>query len=326
MKSMKENTIAQFFTDTGFQSPKGHNVYDFSFGFDSGADDDMKHDGYDGIPSTVADIRGDLNDSSEANEHPLASVYGDYYMFVDPGTRTNLDGREPLSADANRLNMEYHKKDLSTIDSASDVHLETLEQPVSEFPRHQQIHSQMEPSVMGPIDQSGVQPPQPGEIVLEQPQVLEGIEYPKGTRILVEMSAEDIYTQDEIQDDLFVNPDAKLCPLCYDPYIGDVCPHCKSGMPGPGAIRVNEDIEGLSGLGAEEIEPWRSGWQIPGEYTEILRDLEKQGAAGSALVKGLSQQARLSIPRAMGIVKQFLDMNGYYTQNIDRHSLYKKGE
>jgi hypothetical protein len=319
MKDMEENTIAQFFVDTGFVAPRQHNMYDFGFGFDGGGDEDMKLTGYDGIPDNVADIRGDLNDPRAAEDHPLASIYGDYYMFVDPGARTNLDNKEPLSPEANRTNVEYHKKDLSRIDSASDVHLETLEQPVSEFPRHQQSRSQMEPSVLGD-DQ------QPGEIVLEQPQVFEGVEYPAGTRILVEMSAEDIYTEDEMKDDLFENPDAKLCPLCYEPYVGDVCPACKSGKPGPGAIRVNEDIEGLSGLGAEEMEPWRNGWQIPGQYTEILRDLEKQGAAGSALVRGLSQQARISIPRAMGVVKQFLDMNGYYTKDIDRHSLYNQKE
>lgn len=243
MKSVKENTIAQFFVDTGFQPPKGHNAFDFGFGFDTGVDEDMEEDGYDGIPDNVADIRGDLNDPQAAKDHPVASIYGDYYMFIDPGARSNLDNKEPLSPGANHTNVEYHKKDLSRIDSASDVHLETLEQPASEFPRHQQVHSQMEPSVIGPIDQSGNQPPQPGEIVLEHPQVLEGIEYPKGTRILVEMSAEDIYTDDEIKDGLFENPDAKLCPLCYDPYIGEVCPTCKSGKPGSGAVRVGEGIK-----------------------------------------------------------------------------------
>jgi hypothetical protein len=234
MKRMKENTIAQFFTDTGFQPPKGHNMFDFNFGFDGGGDDDLKQDGYDGIPSNVADIVGDLHDTSQASEHPLPSIYGDFYMFNDPGSRNNPDLRIPPSMNANQTNTEYHKKDLSKIDSASDVHLETLEQPVAEFPRHQQMRSQMEPSVIGPIDQSGVQPPQPGEIVLEKPQILEGIEYPVGTRILVEMSAEEAMTEDE----LFENPHAKLCPLCYEPYLGDVCPACEAGKPGPDAVRV----------------------------------------------------------------------------------------
>lgn len=239
MKRVRENTIAQFFTDTGFQPPKDHNMYDFNFGFDGGGDDDLKQDGYDGIPGNVTDIRGDLNDTSQANEHPLASIYGDFYMFNDPGTRNDPNNSHtPPSTDANKTNTEYHKKDLSKIESASDVHLESLEQPASEFPRHQQVYSQMEPSVVGPIDQSSAQPPQPGEIVLQQPEMIEGVRYPRGTRIsLVEMSAENMLSEDE----LFENPKAKLCPLCYEPYLGDVCPHCESGKPGPNAIKIGDE-------------------------------------------------------------------------------------
>ena len=315
MKRMKDNTIAQFFADTGFEPPKGKRGFGANFGFETGVDEDMEYDGYDGIPDTIADITKDLNDSSE---HPAPGIIGDYYMFNDPGTRTEPDGgRTPLSPTANQLNQNYHKKDLSRIESASDVHLESLEQPVSEFPRHDQIHSQMEPSVIGPIDQSGVQPPQPGQIVLEQPAILEGIEYPAGTIILIEsmrMSEEDA---------MFEDPHAKLCPLCQEPYVGDACSCVKNAQPGKGAIRVDEGVE-VTGLGDAELEPYQGGWQIPGEYVSILRDLEKRGAAGSALARGLSDQARIPLGRAMGLVKQFLNMNGYYTQDIDRHSVYKE--
>ncbi len=221
MKDMEENTIAQFFVDTGFVAPRQHNMYDFGFGFDGGGDEDMKLTGYDGIPDNVADIRGDLNDPRAAEDHPLASIYGDYYMFVDPGARTNLDNKEPESEFANQTNIDYHRKDLSKIDSASDVHLETLEQPADEFPRHEQMRSLMEPSVL-----------LQGGTTLEAPQVIEGVKYPAGTRIMVESV-----------DAMFEDPDAKLCPLCYDPYVGDVCPRCASGIPGTGAVRVTEASE-----------------------------------------------------------------------------------
>lgn len=223
----QENTIAQFFVDTGFVQPRHqHNMYDFGFGFDSGEDADMKLTGYDGIPDNVADIRGDLNDPQAAKEHPLASIYGDYYMFVDPGARTNLDNKEPQSEIANQTNIDYRRKDLSNIESASDVHLETLEQPADEFPRHQQARSVMEPSVL-----------LQGGTTLESPQIIEGIKYPKGTRIFIE-AFDDLGGVGE--DDLFEDPNAKLCPLCYDPYVGNVCPRCASGVPGAGAIKVGE--------------------------------------------------------------------------------------
>lgn len=227
---IRENTIAQFFADSGFIPPKGRDFFDVSFGFDTGTDADMTFDGYDGIPDTILDVGSDLDDGSE---HPAPGIYGDFYMFNDPGTRSNPDLRTPLSSLANQTNTEYHKKDLSLIQSASDVHLEPLEQPAGEFPRHQQVRSQMEPSQLGPIDQSGLQPPQPGEIVLQQPTIFEGKEYPAGTRII----AEAIVPKD---DAVYEDPNARICPLCHSPYVGDACPCAKDAFPGEGAIRVNE--------------------------------------------------------------------------------------
>ena len=218
--NMKENTITQFFNDS-------------DFGYGNQDDADMKLTGYDGIPDNVADIRGDLSDPAAASEHPLASIYGDFYMFVDPGARTNLDNREPQSQVANQTNMEYHRKDLSRIDSASDVHLETLEQPADEFPRHTQSRSIMEPSVLGGIEA--------GEVVLERPQIIEGVRYPRGTRIIIE----------SVNDDaMFEDPNAKLCPLCDEPYVGNVCSRCQSGVPGSGAIRVTEGASTCSNCGS----------------------------------------------------------------------------
>jgi len=225
MKPIDENTIAQFFADTGFVPPSGRNMLDLGFGFDSGEDADMKLDGYDGIPSNVADILGDLNDPNEAVDHPVASIYGDFYMFMDPGARTNLDNREPLSQVANQLNMNYHKKDLSNIESASDVHLESLEQPAEEFPRHASVSSQMEPSVMD------------NEIVLQEPAILEGVEYPVGTILRITEAGQ------LPGDELYEDPHAKLCPLCHEPYSGDACPCVKMGQPGPDAVHVQEETE-----------------------------------------------------------------------------------
>jgi hypothetical protein len=224
--AIKENTIAQFFTDTGFAPPEGHNMFNFGFGFDTGVDEDMKHDGYDGIPSNIADVLGDVTDPDPDKDRPLPSLLGDYFMFNDPGERNNPDLRTPPSQIANSTNVQYHKKDLSRIDSASDVHLESLEQPVGEFPRHTQIHSQMEPSMIGSSDY-----PQPGEVILEQPLIIEGKKYPAGTRLIEVVEG----------DDLYESPDAKLCPLCYEPYLGGVCPRCESGQPGTGAVEVTPD-------------------------------------------------------------------------------------
>jgi len=222
-KPVKENTIAQFFTDTGFAPPEGHNMFNFGFGFDTGVEDDMKHDGYDGVPSSIADVMGDVTDPNPYADHPLPSLLGDYFMFNDPGTRNNPDLRTPPSQIANSTNIQYHKKDLSRIDSASDVHLEPLEQPAAEFPRHTQIKSQMEPSVLGG---------QPEEVILQQPQIIEGKVYPAGTRITEAM---------EDNDSLYESPNARLCPLCFEPYEGNVCPNCESGQPGVGAVEVTPD-------------------------------------------------------------------------------------
>jgi len=238
-KIIAENTIAQFFIDSGFIPPKGRNVHDFDLGFglDTGVEENMTLDGYDGIPDTITDISQDITDGSD---HPPISIVGDYFMFNDPGTRNNPDLRTPPSDIANKTNVTYRKKDLSQVQSASDVHLEPLEQLAGEYPKHIQIRSQMEPSVFDidatePIDQSGLQPPQPGEVVLEQPTMFEGVMYPRGTRIYVE-SAIGMKEGDE----LFKNPRAKLCPLCKDPYVGDACNCVKLAQPGPDAIRVNE--------------------------------------------------------------------------------------
>jgi len=215
---MKESTIAQFFVDSSFIPPKGRNMFDMGFGFDAGVDSDMELDGYDGIPNTILDITKDLNDGSE---HPAPSIYADFYMFNDPGTRTEPDGgRSPISQQANQLNIEYHKKDLSRIESASDVHAESLEQPPSEFPRHTQVRSQMEPSV---LDSK--------EVILEQPTMIEGTIYPVGTRILAERIIDLHQLQKNKKDILFENANSKLCSLCHEPYEGDACPCVKNKQP-----------------------------------------------------------------------------------------------
>ena len=395
MKDMEENTIAQFFVDTGYVEPRHqHNMYDFGFGFDSGEDADMKLTGYDGIPDNVADIRGDLNDPQAAKEHPLASIYGDYYMFVDPGARTNLDNKEPQSEIANQTNIDYRRKDLSNIESASDVHLETLEQPADEFPRHQQARSVMEPSVL-----------LQGGTTLESPQIIEGVEYPAGTQILVEALGDELGglgdvgdfeqpisrydaaaealkkygyapevaraadygtvlivpveqegadeeqenietildeenipifeimgmnsptgttieitledpssdTKTEIkesaEDAMFEDPNAKLCPLCYDPYVGNVCPRCASGVPGPGAMRVGESIE-TTGLGSLEPVTPHTNHVIPA-HIDVIRELEDQGLKGSGLVRAFAARAQLKPEYAMGIIKAYYDRNSY---------------
>jgi hypothetical protein len=218
MKRTKENTIAQFFVDSGFIPPKGRNMLDMGFGFDTGVDSNMEFDGYDGIPDTILDVTKDLDDGSE---HPAPDIYADFYMFNDPGTRTEPDGgRSPISQFANQLNMDYHKKDLSRIESASDVHVESLEQPAGEFPRHAQVKSQMEPSVFGPE-----------EVVLEQPTMIEGTVYPTGTHILAEGMIDLDQLQESGKDKLFEDASSKLCPLCHEPYEGDACPCVKNGQP-----------------------------------------------------------------------------------------------
>lgn len=236
MLKYRENTIAQFFTDSGFIPPKGRSIAAFGFGFDTNIDSNMDKDGYDGIPDSILDITQGIHDGSE---HPIPGIYGDYYMFNDPGTRTNSDLRSPLSQDANQINTEYHRKNLDLIQSASDVHLEPLEQPAAEFPRHAQIKSQMEPSVLDSdkatlIDQSGIRLPRSEELILQQPTMFEGIEYPAGTRLFIE---------DSTDDTLYEDPRAKLCPLCFNPYVGDACTCVKNAIPGPNAIRVKAGKE-----------------------------------------------------------------------------------
>lgn len=247
MKRMKENTIAQFFVDSGFIPPKGRSLLDMGFGFDTGVDANMEMDGYDGIPDTILDVTKDLDDGSE---HPAPGIYADYYMFNDPGTRTEPDGgRSPISQQANQLNMEYHKKDLSRIESASDVHIESLEQPSGEFPRHAQIRSQMEPSVLSPE-----------EVVLEQPTMIEGTVYPAGTKIFAEGMVDLSQLKTTDLDKLFEDAGSKMCPLCHEPYEGDACPCVKDGKPMQEKSGDPDDplYRNRSRIPGYKVEDWRN--------------------------------------------------------------------
>lgn len=134
-------------------------------------------------------------EAGDHSDHPNPAVYSDYYMFTDPVARGG--GLEsPKSQLANKLNKDYSNKDLNNTHSFSDVHQTSLEQEVDQFPRHERqqpietppsnpdgdfpkhtgVRSMMDPSVAFNIQQ-------PQEIELQRPTMIEGVVYPKGTKI-----------------------------------------------------------------------------------------------------------------------------------------------
>jgi hypothetical protein len=143
--------LFDFFKDIAFAPPEGRGVEDFvdlqdegvlshasketnEDSYDEVLMDDMADNPYNSLAQTM------LSDTSD--DHPNACNYSDFFMFSDPGARNSYKIETPKEGN----NLDYEPKDLSEVQSFSDVHLEDLEQPSGEFPRHVGITSRMEPS------------------------------------------------------------------------------------------------------------------------------------------------------------------------------------
>ncbi len=168
MDRVTEETIQQFFTDVGFTPPAGKNVLDFIEdkidGILSTIDNGDGEEDVPGVPDNVSEI---YRDEPPDIGHPAPTIFADFYMFNDPGSRNESDKNPVHSDSANKLNVEYQKRDFRSTHSFSDIHDESLTQPKPEFPRHVGVKSQTEQ--------------QP--IVLNQPTLIEGVVYPAGTKI-----------------------------------------------------------------------------------------------------------------------------------------------
>jgi hypothetical protein len=209
--------VAQFFQDVYFDPPNGRPATDFldNQGFEADPATFNRQDGEELPPEERGqellkpedmDITDQINVSG-ADPH----IWSDYYMFHDP-LMHQMDGAGgnpltgPASDMANTLNVTYKKKDLSDVTSASDDHLENLEQAPATYPKHAGVRSTMEPdngSAFDLINASRPQDPnqdsgepQPGnsallaydEIVLEDDTFIEGVVYPAGTILTRERS------------------------------------------------------------------------------------------------------------------------------------------
>ena len=136
---LDENNIKQFFLDVGFLSQDGMPTADELFPdalSTSGEDED---DGYSGIQDNIKDLLYKDQDGDVA-------LFADFFLFNDPGTVPS-HAQVPYQRTTNQ-NVDYQKKDLKQTHSFSDIHLEDLEQPRPEFPRHVGSRSTMEPSAL----------------------------------------------------------------------------------------------------------------------------------------------------------------------------------
>lgn len=131
--NLYEDTIAQFFQDVGFIPPPGFENIEQLFPMTGQIVDFLNDNGessYEGVTIPLAD-----KDSQ--------NLFSGSYMLKDQGFISSPDYCDPPK---NNLNKEYKKKNLDTTHSFSDSHLEELETPVAEFPRHAQVKSIVEPS------------------------------------------------------------------------------------------------------------------------------------------------------------------------------------
>jgi hypothetical protein len=177
---IQDKELLDFFQDIEFMPPNNRDPREFI-----SQPEDIEEPG----EFSHADI-----ETGDHTDHPTPAVYSDYYMFTDPVAR---DGglKNPKSKMANKLDKAYHNKNLADTHSFSDIHQEPLEQDAPQFPRHEK-----QPEVDAPVNPDGTFPKhsgvrsmmeptvafniqQPQEIQLNQPTMIEGKVYDKGTKL-----------------------------------------------------------------------------------------------------------------------------------------------
>lgn len=136
---LDENNVKQFFLDVGFIPQEGMPDADTLFPNAMYAGEDDEDDGYSGIQDNIKDLLYKDQDGDVA-------LFADFFLFNDPGTVPS-HAQTPYQRSTNQ-NVDYQKKDLKQTHSFSDVHLEDLEQPRPEYPRHIGSRSTMEPSAL----------------------------------------------------------------------------------------------------------------------------------------------------------------------------------
>ena len=192
--------IMEFFKDVFFEPPNGRDPQEFvgedytdaSRPFDS-----------EGMETLLKPEDLTITDNDEAVN---PKYWADYYMFHDPLIKNMSNSVDifqgPQSATANTLNKDYKKKNLHDLQSVSDIHMESLDASPGTYPKHAGIRSTMANSSAfdllnrnNPEEQADITPAQPQDrgynpnsamvmqkqVTLQQPVVVEGKKYPKGT-------------------------------------------------------------------------------------------------------------------------------------------------
>jgi len=171
-----EATLEDFLQDVNFIVPGGGTLTDFVARVFNDLQPEQSADQSERSGVTSAGEQFDSADSLQPDQLPGRGIealdpsfWAEYFAFNTSG---RPDGNPPVTDYSRQLNIAYPKKNLKDLESASDVGVPDWGRSIQGFPKHYRA----QPSMVAP---QLVEP----TLVLEQPTLIEGIEFPAGTRV-----------------------------------------------------------------------------------------------------------------------------------------------